>query len=80
VRPRSALGGSGAGETGAPVHRGEHEPDGLPAADHLHAERRDLPHLRGALDEFGPEALVDACAMTAADFAADDRALAAAPC
>jgi nucleoside-diphosphate-sugar epimerase len=49
------------------VHRGEHEPDGLPEADHLHAERRDLPHLRGALDEFGPEALVDACAMTAAD-------------
>ena len=48
------------------VHRGQHEPDGLPEAEHLHAERRDLPHLRGAVDDFGPEALVDTCAMTAA--------------
>jgi nucleoside-diphosphate-sugar epimerase len=49
------------------VHRGEHETDGLPAADHLHADRRDLPHLRGAVAEFDPEALVDTCALTAAD-------------
>jgi nucleoside-diphosphate-sugar epimerase len=49
------------------VHRGEHEPEGLPEADHLHAERRDLPHLRGALDDFRPEALVDTRALTAAD-------------
>ena len=49
------------------VHRGEHEPDDLPAADHLHADRRDLPHLRGAIEEFGPEGLVDTCALTAAD-------------
>jgi len=49
------------------AHRGEHEPDDLPAADHLHADRRDLPHLRGAIEEFGPEALVDTCALTAAD-------------
>src|SRR6266487_3112663 len=39
----------------------------LPEADHLHAERRDLPHLRGALDDFRPEALVDTRALTAAD-------------
>jgi len=49
------------------VHRGEHEPDDLPAADHLHADRRDLPHLRGAIQEFGPEGLIDTCALTAAD-------------
>ncbi len=49
------------------IHRGEHEPDGLPAADHLHASRRDLPHLRGAVDDFGPEAVVDTIAMSAAD-------------
>ena len=49
------------------VHRGEHEPDDLPAADHLHADRRDLPHLRGAIQEFGPEGLIDTCALTAVD-------------
>ena len=50
------------------VHRGEHEPDGAAAvADHLHADRRDLPHLRGAVADFDPEAMVDTCAMSAAD-------------
>ena len=49
------------------VHRGEHEPAGLPDADHLHADRQDLPHLRGPVDEFDPEAVVDVCAYSAAD-------------
>ena len=52
------------------VHRGEHEPPDLPSvsrADHLHAQRQDLPHLRRAIDEFGPEAVVDNCAYSAAD-------------
>jgi nucleoside-diphosphate-sugar epimerase len=52
------------------VHRGEHEPPDLPPvsrADHLHAQRQDLPHLRGPVDEFGPEAVVDVCAYSAAD-------------
>jgi len=49
------------------VHRGEHEPDDLPAVDHLHADRRDLPHLRGPIDEFDPEAMVDNCAYSTAD-------------
>ncbi|HEV2892922.1 MAG TPA: NAD-dependent epimerase/dehydratase family protein, partial [Actinomycetota bacterium] len=49
------------------VHRGEHEPAGLPEADHLHAQRQDLPHLRGAVDDFGPEAVVDNCPYSAAD-------------
>ena len=42
---------------GAPVDR----------VDHLHADRQDLPHLRGPIDEFGPEAVVDNCAYSAAD-------------
>jgi nucleoside-diphosphate-sugar epimerase len=49
------------------VHRGEHEPADLPELDHLHADRRDLPHLRGLIDEFDPEAVVDNCAYTTAD-------------
>jgi len=52
------------------VHRGEHEPADLPPvsqADHLHADRRDLAHLRGPIDEFDPEAVIDNCAYSAAD-------------
>jgi nucleoside-diphosphate-sugar epimerase len=49
------------------VHRGEHEPDDLPEADHLHCDRKDLPHLRGPVSDFGPDALVDTLALTAAD-------------
>jgi nucleoside-diphosphate-sugar epimerase len=49
------------------VHRGQHEPADLPDLDHLHADRQDLPHLRGPIDEFGPEAVVDNCAYSAAD-------------
>src|SRR4029453_9461793 len=49
------------------VHRGEHELADRSGADHLHADRRDLPHLRGPVDEFDPEALVDVCAWSAAD-------------
>jgi nucleoside-diphosphate-sugar epimerase len=49
------------------VHRGEHEPGDLPEVDHLHADRRDLPHLRDAVADFDPEALVDNCAYSSAD-------------
>jgi nucleoside-diphosphate-sugar epimerase len=51
------------------VHRGEHEPDpgDAVAVDHLHADRRDLPHLHGAVADFDPEALVDTSALSAAD-------------
>src|SRR6266536_1146839 len=44
-----------------------HEPSDLPEADHLHTERANLPHLRGAVDDFAPEGVVDTYAMTAAD-------------
>jgi nucleoside-diphosphate-sugar epimerase len=63
------------------VHRGEHEPADLPEGsgeprggapvgrevDHLHTDRQDLPHLRGPVGEFDPEAVVDVCAYSAAD-------------
>src|ERR687897_836902 len=49
------------------VHRGDHEPADLPEVDHLHAQRQDLPHLRGPVGEFDPEAVVDNCAYSAAD-------------
>ena len=49
------------------VHRGEHEPADLPEVDHLHAQRQDLPQLRGPVDDFDPEAVVDNCAYSAAD-------------
>jgi nucleoside-diphosphate-sugar epimerase len=47
------------------VHRGEHEPDGLPDVEHLHADRSELhahaPRLRAC------DALIDTCCMTGAD-------------
>jgi nucleoside-diphosphate-sugar epimerase len=49
------------------VHRGEHEPADLPEVEHLHAQRQDLPHLRGPVEEFGPEAVVDNTAYSTAD-------------
>jgi nucleoside-diphosphate-sugar epimerase len=52
------------------VHRGEHEPADLSPVsqvDHLHANRQDLPQLRGPVDEFAPDAVVDNCAYSAAD-------------
>jgi nucleoside-diphosphate-sugar epimerase len=49
------------------VHRGEHEPADLPEVEHLHAQRQDLPHLRGPVEEFGPEAVVDNTAFSTAD-------------
>ena len=49
------------------VHRGEHEPADLPEVDHLHADRQDLPQLRGPVDEFDPDAVVDNSAYSTAD-------------
>jgi nucleoside-diphosphate-sugar epimerase len=47
------------------VHRGENEPAGLPAVAHAHVDRHDGPALAGALEPFGPEALVDISGMNA---------------
>ena len=49
------------------VHRGATEPDGLPDAQHLHAERAELPDHREALDAFAPDAALDCRALTRAD-------------
>jgi len=58
---------AGAGHDVLVVHRGEHEPEGLGAAPHLHANRKDLPRHAAEIASFGPEAVIDACAMTMAD-------------
>jgi nucleoside-diphosphate-sugar epimerase len=86
---------TGAGHDVLLVHRGEHEPAGLPDVPHLHANRRALGDHRDRLTGF--DALVDVCAMTGPDaarssganppeepeppdtFADDDRALATLP-
>ena len=49
------------------VHRGEHEPAGLPQVPHVHAHRRDLVSCVDELRRFQPEGVVDMCAMTRSD-------------
>lgn len=49
------------------VHRGEHEPPGLPDTPHLHANRGDLASHRAALHRFAADALVDLAAATGED-------------
>ena len=48
-------------------HRGDTEPDGLPAVAHLHAERGHLGEHRDRLNAFAPNAVVDCRAMSADD-------------
>ena len=49
------------------VHRGHHEPPGLPAVRHVHVDRRALGQERTELLRFAPDALVDVSGMNAAD-------------
>jgi UDP-glucose 4-epimerase len=49
------------------VHRGVLEPVGMPAAQHLHAERADLPAHRSVIANFKPDAAVDCRALTRTD-------------
>ncbi|MFI6673774.1 NAD-dependent epimerase/dehydratase family protein [Kribbella sp. NPDC050470] len=56
------------------VHRGEHEPAGLPDVEHAHVDRHDGAALAGVLRSFGVEGLVDISGMNAA---AADAALGA---
>ncbi len=58
------------------VHRGEHEPVGLPDVRHLHADRRRLGSHVDELRRFNADAVIDVSAMTRSDAAA---ALAALP-
>ncbi len=58
------------------VHRGVLEPDGMPEAQHLHADRADLLKHQNTLAEFQPDAAIDCRALTRADA---ETALAALP-
>lgn len=49
------------------VHRGQHEPEGLAAVAHLHADRATLVTRRRELEAFRPDAIADLSAMTAED-------------
>ncbi|TDW65683.1 NAD-dependent epimerase/dehydratase family protein [Kribbella pratensis] len=62
------------GHTLLVVHRGDHEPSGLPPVEHAHVDRHDGAALAAALKPFDPEALVDISGMNAA---AADAALGA---
>jgi nucleoside-diphosphate-sugar epimerase len=57
-----------AGQEPLVCHRGEHEPtDGAAAAvPHLHSDRAALAEVRGEVEAFGPEAVIDCLAMTKA--------------
>lgn len=58
---------SGAGHELLIVHRGQLEPEGLPEAQHLHADRMDLGPHRAQLAAFKPDGAVDCRALTRAD-------------
>ena len=49
------------------VHRGVLEPEGLPAAHHLHVDRADLRTRRDELARFSPDAVLDCRALTRSD-------------
>jgi UDP-glucose 4-epimerase len=57
----------GAGHDVAVAHRGRHESGAEAAVRHFHLDRRDLREHRGELLGFGPDAVIDMSAMTAAD-------------
>jgi nucleoside-diphosphate-sugar epimerase len=58
---------AGAGHQLLIVHRGLTEPEEMPSAEHLHAERMDLASHRSQLATFRPDAAIDCRALTRAD-------------
>ena len=58
------------------VHRGQHEPPDLPAAEHIHVDRLQLHTVHDALKGFKPWAVVDSRALTRTEAV---RAIAALP-
>lgn len=58
---------AGAGHELLITHRGELEPDDMPPAQHLHAERTALAAHRHKLAAFKPDAAIDCRALTRAD-------------
>ena len=67
---------AGAGHHLLVVHRGALEPEGLPAAKHLHVDRAALPAHASELAAFKPDAAIDCRALTRVDA---EAALAALP-
>lgn len=57
------------------VHRGVHEPEGLPEVEHIHADRLALPERREDLLRFEPEVAIDLAAMSGAEAQAAVAAL-----
>lgn len=49
------------------VHRGQTEPDDLPAVEHVHADRMRFESVAGQVRSFAPDAIVDTMALTRAD-------------
>lgn len=49
------------------VHRGQHEPGGLPDVAHVHADRRDLSSCAEEFRRFRPDGVIDVSAMTGSD-------------
>lgn len=49
------------------LHRGEHEPEGLPEATHIHVDRHEIASAKDQIDAFAPDAVIDNMAMTARD-------------
>jgi nucleoside-diphosphate-sugar epimerase len=58
---------SGRGHQLMVVHRGRTEPDGLPAAEHVHVDRAQFGTVAARLRDLGPDAVIDTCALTRAD-------------
>ena len=56
-----------AGHEIALLHRGSHEPDGLPEATHIHVDRAEIATVRDQIEAFAPDAAIDNMAMSAAD-------------
>lgn len=56
-----------AGHEIAFLHRGTHEPDGLPDAVHIHVDRTEIASARDEIDAFAPDAVIDNMAMSAQD-------------
>lgn len=57
----------GSGHEIAFLHRGTHEPEGLPDAVHIHADRKEIASARAEIDAFAPDAVIDNMAMSAQD-------------
>ena len=56
-----------AGHTLMVVHRGELEPDDMPAVEHLHTDREGLLQHRKEFEAFAPDTLLDCRALTTRD-------------